>query len=83
MKGAYTHSKYSIVSNVSEMGRLANEEKLGSFYIADDKISLLKCIRETERLTKSEINNTIIKAKKYANERNWENFAKRFIESLN
>ena len=36
MKGAFNHSKLAIVSNVSEMGRLAKEENLSEFFDSEN-----------------------------------------------
>ena len=82
MKGAFTHSKLAIVSNVSEMGRLAKEEKLAEYFISEDSQSLVSCIRKVLGKKDGYYADKIDRALRYANERDWSNLSQKFIESL-
>ncbi|MDC3167797.1 glycosyltransferase [Prochlorococcus sp. AH-716-D22] len=82
MKGAFTHSKLAIVSNVSEMGRLANEEKLAESFEAEDENSLVKCLKKVLNSGSEFYSDKINNAYNYANKRDWSNLAKGFIKSL-
>ena len=82
MKGAFTHSVFPIVSNVAEMGRLIKEEKLGYYFEPENEESLEKIIMLALNQKIDEIKPKIIRANKYANQRNWEELTKRFINSL-
>ena len=82
MKGAFTNSKLALVSNVSEMGRLATEERLGEFFEAENESSLIECINRVLKNGSEYYYEKISNANNYANERNWKNLANRFISSL-
>lgn len=82
MKGAFTHYKLALVSNVSEMGRLAKEEKLAEYFSAEDEKSLVDCVRKTLKNEPSYYFNQIASANKYANDRDWANLAMKFIASF-
>ena len=82
MKGAFTHCKLAIVSNVSEMGRIANEEKLAESFEAEDENSLVKCLKRVLNNGSEFYSDKINNAYKYANKRDWSSLAKRFISSL-
>ena len=82
MKGAFTNLKLALVSNVSEMGRLATEERLGEAFEAENENSLIECINRVLKNGSEYYYEKISNANNYANERNWENFARRFISSL-
>ena len=82
MKGAFTNFKLALVSNVSEMGRLATEERLGEFFEAENENSLIDCINRVLKNGSEYYYEKISNAKNYANERNWKNLTKRFISSL-
>ena len=82
MKGAFTHSKLAIVSNVSEMGRLAKEENLAEYFISEDSQTLVSCIRKVLEKKDGFYTDMIEKASKYANERDWSNLSGKFIDSL-
>jgi len=82
MKGAFTNSKLALVSNVSEMGRLATEERLGEAFEAESENSLIECINRVLKNGPEYYYEKISNANNYANQRNWKNLAKRFISSL-
>ena len=82
MKGAFTHSKLAIVSNVSEMGRLAKEENLAEYFISEDSKTLVSCIRKVLEKKDGFYTDKIERASKYANERDWSNLSGKFIDSL-
>ena len=82
MKGAFTNSKLALVSNVSEMGRLVTEERLGESFEAESENSLIDCINRVLKNGSEYYYEKISNANNYANERNWKNLAKRFISSL-
>ena len=82
MKGAFTNFKLALVSNVSEMGRLATEERLGEFFEAENESSLIECINRVLKNGSEYYYQKISNANNYANERNWESLAIRFISSL-
>ena len=82
MKGAFTHEKLAVVANVSEMGRLAKEEKLAEYFNAEDEYSLVDCIKNVLQRTPDYYKEKIKKARNYANERDWSNLSKKFINSL-
>ena len=82
MKGAFTHFKLALVSNVAEMGRLATEEGLGEVFEAEDENSLIECISKVLKNGSEYYYQKISNANKYANERNWTNLANRFISNL-
>ena len=82
MKGAFTHSIFPIVSNVAEMGRVIKEEKLGNYFDPENEESLFNTIMQTLNQNNDEINSKIKRANEYANQRNWKELAKRFINSL-
>ncbi len=83
MKGAFTHSKLALVSNVSEMGRLATEENLAKFFEPENMFSLSSCVREVLMQKQDHYSDMIVRANKYANERDWFNLSQKFIESFN
>ena len=82
MKGAFTHSKLALVSNVSEMGRIATEEKLAESFIAEDDNSIVNSIKLVLQNGPGYYSEKIKSAYDYANKRNWSNLSKRFIKSL-
>ena len=82
MKGAFTHSKLALVSNVSEMGRIATEEKLAESFIAEDDNSVVNSIKLVLQNGPGYYSEKIKSAYDYANKRNWSNLSKRFIKSL-
>ena len=82
MKGAFTHSKLAIVSNVSEMGRLAKEENLAEFFDSENSESIVSCIKNVLEKKDEYYSDKIKRAFKYANERDWSNLSGKFIESL-
>ena len=67
MKGAFTHSKLALVSNVSEMGRLATEENLAKFFEPENMFSLSSCVREVLMQKQDHYSDMIVRANKYAN----------------
>ena len=82
MKGAFTHSKLAIVSNVSEIGRIAKEENLAEYFISEDSQSLVSCIRKVLGKKDGYYADKIDRALRYANERDWSNLSGKFIKSL-
>ena len=82
MKGAFTHSKLAIVSDVSEMGRLAKEENLAEFFNSENSESVVSCIKKVLEKEEEYYSDKIKMAFNYANERNWSNLSGKFIESL-
>ena len=82
MKGAFTNLKLALVSNVSEMGRLATEERLGEAFEAENENSLIECINRVLKNGSEYYYEIISNANNYANERNWESLANKFISSL-
>ena len=82
MKGAFTHSKLAIVSNVSEMGRIAKEENLAEYFTSEDSQSLVSCIRKVLGKKDEYYADKIDRALRYANERVWSNLSGKFIKSL-
>ena len=82
MKGAFTHSKLALVSNVSEMGRLAKEERLAEFFNPEDRESLVSCVKRVLLNGEEYYSDKIKMANKYANERDWSNLSEKFIKSL-
>lgn len=82
MKGAFTHSKLAIVSNVSEMGRLAKEENLAEFFTSENPQSVVNCIKNVLEKKDEYHSEKIKRAFTYANERDWANLSAKFIESL-
>lgn len=82
MKGAFTHSKLAIVSNVSEMGRLAFEENLALFFEPQNEKSIVSCIKNILKVNPNKYSDKIKAANKYANERDWPSLSKKFIESF-
>ncbi len=82
MKGAFTHSKLALVANVSEMGRIAKEEKLAVSFIAEDELSVVSSIKLVLKKSPEYYSEKIKSACDYANERDWSNLSKRFIKSL-
>ena len=82
MKGAFTHSKLAIVSNVSEMGRIAKEENLAEYFTSEDSQSLVSCIRKVLGKKDEYYADKIDRALRYANERDWSNLSGKFIKSL-
>ena len=82
MKGAFTHSKLALVANVSEMGRLAKEERLAEYFHPEDTESVICCIKRVLLNGEDYYSDKIKMANKYANERDWSNLSKKFIKSL-
>ena len=82
MKGAFTHSKLALVSNVSEMGRLAREENLAEYFIPEDSQNLVSSIKKILEKKQEYHTDKIKRAFKYANERNWSNLSRKFINSF-
>ena len=82
MKGAFTHSRLALVSNVSEMGRIATEEKLAESFIAEDDTSVVNSIKLVLENGPTYYSEKIKSAHDYANKRNWSNLSKRFIKTL-
>ena len=82
MKGAFTHEKLAVVANVSEMGRLAKEENLAEYFEAEDKTSLVDCINKILKRKPIFYKEKIIKARNYANQRDWSSLSRKFINSL-
>ena len=83
MKGAFTHSKLALVADVSEMGRLGSEEGLAVVFESENESSLFSRVKEVLGNKKDYYSDKIKLANKYANERDWTNLARKFIEGLN
>ena len=82
MKGAFTHSKLALVSNVSEMGRLAKEEKLAEYFEAENPDSLLACIKRVLENGPEFYSEVINGARDYSKKRNWSNLTNKFLKSF-
>ena len=82
MKGAFTHSKLALVANVSEMGRIAREEKLAEYFMPEDDYSAVSSIKLVLKNGPKYYAEKIKASNDYANQRDWNNLSKRFIKSL-
>ncbi len=82
MKGAFSHSKLALVSNVSEMGRLAKEENLAEYFIPEDSKNVFSSIKKILEKKEEYYTDKIEMAFRYANERNWSNLSRKFINSF-
>ena len=82
MKGAFTHEKLAVVSNVSEMGRLAKEENLAEYFEAEDESSVVDCINKVLKRTPDFYKEKIKKARNYSDARDWSSLSQKFIKSL-
>ena len=82
MKGAFSHSKLALVSNVSEMGRLAKEENLAEYFIPEDSKNAFSSIKKILEKKEEYYTDKIEMAYRYANERNWSNLSRKFINSF-
>ena len=82
MKGAFTHERLAVVANVSEMGRLAKEEKLAEYFKAEDESSLLDCINKILKKKPDFYKEKIINARNYSKQRDWSSLSRKFMNSL-
>lgn len=78
LKGACIHARPSIVTAVSEMGRLVKEHALGLVAPPEDAVALAQCIRAFLALSPVERRAMGARARALANEHSWPNMARRF-----
>ena len=80
MKGACMHRRPSIVSDVSEMGRLVKEYGIGILAKPEDSVDLANKIRQFVHLPQADKEAMGGRAQKLAHNHTWEKMAKAYTE---